>query len=119
MAYCGIAVIHGAHAMQPQTAKLPCSRGAPGQAAPRAGALQTLSAAGIASITVAETENAVPLANGNQIADLGTYTRIDGSTGGLGETADLADVDLASNPFFRQFTDHIATTAQAQALPVT
>ncbi len=82
-----------------------------------AGELQTLTEAGIASITVAKTENAVPLANGNQIADLGTYTRIDGSTGGLGETADMADVDLASNPFFSEFADHIALTAQAQALP--
>ena len=82
-----------------------------------AGELQTLTEAGIASIAVAKTENAVPLANGNQIADLGTYTRIDGSTGGIGDTATLADVDLASKPFFSEFTDHIALTPQAQALP--
>ena len=82
-----------------------------------AGELQTLTEAGIASIAVAKTENAVPLANGNQIADLGTYTRIDGSTGGIGDTATLADVDLASNPFFSEFTDHIALTPQAQRLP--
>ena len=52
-----------------------------------AGELQTLTAAGIASITVAKTENAILLPNGNQIADLGTYTRIDGTvvaSGGLG-----------------------------------
>ncbi len=79
--------------------------------------LQTLNQAGIASITVAKTENAVLLANGNQIADLGTYTRTDGSTGGLGETAKMADIDLASNPFYRRYTDSIPLTQAAQALP--
>ena len=42
--------------------------------------LFTLSSQNIASINVTKTANSQTLANGNQIADLGTFTRTDGST---------------------------------------
>ncbi|MDP3514758.1 MAG: calcium-binding protein, partial [Sulfuritalea sp.] len=79
--------------------------------------LFTLEETGIAALNVAKTENAVVLANGNQIADLGGFVRSDGSGGTLGAAEQLADVDLASNPFFSEFTDSIPLTEAAQTLP--
>ncbi|MDP2793334.1 MAG: hypothetical protein Q8O25_04500, partial [Sulfurisoma sp.] len=79
--------------------------------------LFTLEQKGIAALLVAKTENTVVLANGNQIADLGGYLRSDGSGGTLGAAEQLADVDLASNPFYSEFTDSIPLTAAALALP--
>jgi len=79
--------------------------------------LFTLEQKGIAALLVAKTENAVLLGNGNQIADLGGFIRSDGSGGTLGAAEQLADVDLASNPFFSEFTDSIPLTEAAQALP--
>ena len=46
--------------------------------------LFTLSSQNIASINVTKTANSQTLANGNQIADLGSFTRTDGSTGTAG-----------------------------------
>jgi Ca2+-binding RTX toxin-like protein len=79
--------------------------------------LTTLAANNIASINIAKTANSTLLGNGNVIADLGSYTRTDGSLGTLGETAQLADIDLADNPFYREFTDPIPLTPEAAALP--
>ena len=83
----------------------------------QAGELFTLEETGIAALNVAKTENAIVLANGNQIADLGGFVRSDGSGGTLGTAEQLADVDLASNPFFSEFTDSIPLTEAAQTLP--
>ena len=83
----------------------------------QAGELFTLASQGIAALIVAKTENAILLANGNQIADLGSFIRSDGSGGTLGAAEQLADVDLASNPFYSEFTDSIPLTAEAQTLP--
>ena len=83
----------------------------------QAGELFTLAQKGVAALIVAKTENAALLGNGNQIADLGGFIRTDGSGGTLGAAEQLADVDLASNPFFSEFTDSIPLTAEAQALP--
>ncbi|MBT9540373.1 MAG: hypothetical protein IV098_10935, partial [Thiobacillus sp.] len=83
----------------------------------QAGELSTLAALGIASINVTKTQNSTLLGNGNVIADLGTYTKTDGSIGTLGDTAQLGDVNLASNSFISQFTDSVPITAQAAALP--
>ncbi|MBV5344874.1 MAG: hypothetical protein JZU63_04760, partial [Rhodoferax sp.] len=44
-----------------------------------AGELKTMAAAGIASISVAKTEHSHILPGGNEIADLGTYSRTDGN----------------------------------------
>ncbi|MDP2831692.1 MAG: calcium-binding protein [Pseudomonadota bacterium] len=83
----------------------------------QAGELTTLAANNIASLTVAKTENFTLLGNGNVIADLGAYTKTDGTTATLGETAQLGDIDLAENTFISQFTDSVPLTAEAQALP--
>lgn len=84
----------------------------------QANELSTLAANGIVSITVAKTEHTQVLPNGNQLGDLGSYTRSDGSVGGLGEvTADLADIDLIEDTFHREFADTIPLTALAETLP--
>ena len=80
--------------------------------------LISLTSAGIQSINVGSTEHSQTLNNGNQIADLGTYTRADGSQGVLGEvTGNLGDINLADIPFFNEFTDSIPLTEEAQGLP--
>lgn len=79
--------------------------------------LFTLSDAGIASITVAKIENSVLLPNGNVIADVGSYTRTDGSAGELGTTGNLGDVDLREDTFHSEFTDAIPLTTEAESLP--
>ena len=57
------------------------------------------------------------LANGNQIADLGGFVRSDGSSGTLGAVEQLADINLANNPFYSEFTDTIPLTEATQSLP--
>ena len=82
------------------------------------GELHTLASLGIAGIEVAKTENSVQLSNGNEIADLGKFIYEDGSEGSLGAvTGGLADINLADNPFFREFADSIPLTAEAGVLP--
>ncbi|MDP3401472.1 MAG: hypothetical protein Q8R97_10150, partial [Brevundimonas sp.] len=82
------------------------------------GELQTLEEAGIIALHVGKTENAQPLANGNLLADLGSYTRTDGTEGGLGAVSGkMGDIDLADNPFYSEFIDTIPLTAAAQSLP--
>ena len=82
------------------------------------GELHTLESQGIAGMFVAKTENTTPLANGNQIADLGLFIRTDGTGGSLAQvTGTLADIDLADNPFYRSFSDTIPSTAQTATLP--
>jgi len=84
----------------------------------QSGELTTLAAQNITSFNVARTSNSITLANGNQVADLGSYTRSNGGIATLGAvTGNLGDVNLASNPFYSQFTDTIPLTAEAQALP--
>ena len=76
--------------------------------------LFTLNSQNIASINVTKTANSQTLPNGNQIADLGTFTRTDGSTGIAGAvTGNLADVNLASDTFHRTFPDVLDTTSVA------
>ena len=76
--------------------------------------LFTLAEKGIAAIHVAKTENTTVLSNGNQIADLGHFTYADGSEGTLGQvTGGIADIDLADNPFYREFTDRLDTSGVA------
>ncbi|MBU0483513.1 MAG: hypothetical protein KKB30_03240 [Proteobacteria bacterium] len=83
----------------------------------QAGELLTLDELGIAGINVAKTENSQLLANGNQIADLGTFIKTDGTLGTMGEVGDLADVDLAEDTFHREFTDTLTIAPEAEALP--
>jgi trimeric autotransporter adhesin len=79
--------------------------------------LLTLASQGIVSLSTARTTNSTLLANGNQIADLGGFVRSDGTSGTLGAVEQLADVNLASDPFYSEFTDTIPLTEQVQALP--
>ena len=82
------------------------------------GELHTLESLGIAGIEVAKTENSSVLSNGNEIADLGKFIYADGSEGELGAVSGgLADINLADNPFFREFADTIPLTEEAEALP--
>ncbi len=43
--------------------------------------------------------------------------RDDGSSGTLGAVEQLADINLASNPFYSEFTDSFPLSAEAQSLP--
>lgn len=73
--------------------------------------LFTLAALNVASINVASTEHLAELANGNQLADLGTYTKTDGTNSQLGSVqADMADINLIQDTFTSQFTDTLDTT---------
>jgi hypothetical protein len=80
----------------------------------QAGELFTLDALGIAGLNVAKTEHSQVLANGNQIADLGTYIRSDGSVGQVGQ---MADIDLVEDSFHREFTDEVPLAEGVAALP--
>ncbi|GAB5606502.1 beta strand repeat-containing protein [Sideroxyarcus sp. TK5] len=79
--------------------------------------LKTLSELGIESFNVANVAHSQLLANGNQIADTGTYTKTDGTTGTAGVTAGMADVNLAVDTFHRTFADTIPLTPQTETLP--
>jgi molybdopterin biosynthesis enzyme len=46
-----------------------------------AGELATLASLGIAGLNVAATSHSLTLANGNELADLGTYVKADGQVG--------------------------------------
>ena len=78
--------------------------------------LFTLSSQNVAALKVASTDHSQTLANGNQIADLGGYLKTDGSNGTLGAVSGMADINLANNPFYSQFTDPIALTEAAQGI---
>lgn len=56
--------------------------------------------------------------NGNLISAVGTFVRGDGSESSVnGNLSQAANLDLASNPFYRQFTDRIALDLVAKGLP--
>ena len=76
--------------------------------------LFTLASQNIAAINVASTEHSRILANGNQLADLGSFIKTDGSSGTLGEvTGHLGDIDLVQDTFHSQFSDHLDTGSVA------
>ncbi len=79
-----------------------------------AGELQTLTSLGVAGLNVASASHSQTLANGNQIADLGTYIKADGQVGTLGQTA---DVNLAVDTFTSQFTDTLPVSEAVMPLP--
>jgi Ca2+-binding RTX toxin-like protein len=79
-----------------------------------AGELQTLASLGISGLNVASTSHSQTLANGNEIADLGTFIKADGQVGTLGQTA---DVNLAVDTFTSQFTDTLPVSEAVMPLP--
>lgn len=76
--------------------------------------LFSLDSQGIASINVANTNQIANLSTGNQLAQLGTFTKTDGTTGVLGQ---VADVNLKQDTFYSEFVDHVTLTEQAKLLP--
>ena len=83
----------------------------------QSGELYTLAQQNIASINVTKTENNTLLPDGNVLADVGSYTRTDGTRGTVGDIGHLGDVDLTENTFYSQFTDTVPLTPEAQLLP--
>jgi hypothetical protein len=79
--------------------------------------LSMLDQQAIVSLNVGRTEHSQTLPNGNQIADLGTFVRIDGSTGNAGTPTGMADINLAADIFHRTFADTIPLTAAVKPLP--
>lgn len=73
--------------------------------------LFALEQVGVVSLAVASTSHLDTLFNDNQIVDHGHYIKADGSRG------HMADINFASSPFFRQFSDSIAVNAAVAKLP--
>ena len=66
---------------------------------------------GIVSLIVGKKNNLVSLANGNQLADQGTFVKADGKMGAMG------DVNFSENTFHRQFTENIVVAESVRLLP--
>ena len=81
------------------------------------GELLTLADLGIVSINVAAAEHSQVLPDGNRIADLGSYTKADGSSGTVGDIGQMVDIDLSSDTFHREFTDIVPLNQVVAALP--
>lgn len=83
------------------------------------GELESLEEAGIADVNLKSTATNVLLVGGNVQTATGLFTRTDGQTGTLGEfeTGTTGNLDLAQNPFYREFTDAIQLTDAARTVP--
>jgi len=79
--------------------------------------LLTVSAAGIAAINVAKISNNQVLGNGNVLADLGKFSNADGSTGTIGEVANMGDINFVADPFYSSFTNKLPIDALTKSLP--
>jgi Ca2+-binding RTX toxin-like protein len=74
--------------------------------------------AGIGSINVANIENSQTLPNTNQIDDIGTYNKTDGTINTVGTVVcQMADVNFAVDTFNREFTDTILVSTEVEQLP--
>jgi hypothetical protein len=80
--------------------------------------LFTLADKGITSISLNASTTSTNLGNGNTVTGQATVTRSNGSTTVV-DSVDLqaSNLELANNPFYRQFSDIIPLTAAAKALP--
>ncbi|TNV44374.1 RTX toxin, partial [Corallococcus exiguus] len=83
----------------------------------QASELHTLSELGIASIDARGRSSNVDLGNGNTQPWSGRFTRVDGSQGSSGVAEVSGSLLLASNNFYREFSDNPAPTAAVTALP--
>ena len=82
--------------------------------------LSTLASQNITVIGLVPSTTVTNLGNGNTISGTATVTRSDGSNttaAGVGVSTTAANLDLANNPFYRDFTTPVALTTLAQALP--
>ncbi|MDG9785151.1 hypothetical protein N7408_28495, partial [Pseudomonas otitidis] len=83
----------------------------------QAGELKTLAEHNIVAINLDSTASN-QTSNGNLISATGTFIRGDGTQGNVNANQSVvANLDLASNPFYREFTDPIALDDAAKALP--
>ncbi|WP_236598189.1 calcium-binding protein [Alicycliphilus denitrificans] len=83
----------------------------------QANELQTLGQLGVASIGVAGTQANVDLGGGNSMPLSGSFSRTDGSTGTSGIAELSGSLLLASNNFYRDFSDDPPLSQAALALP--
>ncbi|MBC7700525.1 calcium-binding protein, partial [Aquabacterium sp.] len=84
--------------------------------------LFSLSDKNIASIGLNASTTTIDLGNGNVVSGTSVVTRTNGTTtiaGAVGVATDTtaANINLTSNPFFRSFTNTVALSAAAEALP--
>lgn len=83
----------------------------------QAGELKTLADHHITAINLGSTATNQN-SNGNVISAVGSFVRDDGSAGVVTSNQSLAaNLDLASNPFYREYTDSIALSDSVKALP--
>ena len=86
----------------------------------QASELKTLAQQGITAINLTPDNSNINLGNGNTVTGQAAVTRTNGSTttvGGVGIGTQASNLNLADNPFYRQFPDTIPLTAAAKALP--
>ncbi len=77
----------------------------------QANELFTLQALGIQSLNLEYQENSKDLGNGNRLTHIGSYTKIDGTTGEMG------DVEFASNSLYSRYTDTVKLTPEQLQAP--
>ena len=84
----------------------------------QSGELSSLADKGIVAIGLTASAATVNLGNGNTVTGRATVTRSNGTQTRIG-SVDLqaSNLDLAVNPFYRHFTNAIALTDAAKALP--
>ena len=83
----------------------------------QAGELKTLAQHDITAINLDSTATN-QASNGNLISAVGSFVRGDGSEGAVNGNQSLAaNLDLASNPFYREYTDKPVLTDEVAALP--
>ena len=84
----------------------------------QAGELSTLADQGITAISLTANETTVNLGNGNTLTGQATvYRNVAASTEIDSLDLQAGNLNLANNPFYRQFTDSIPLTDAARALP--
>ncbi|AJE21032.1 Rhizobiocin/RTX toxin and hemolysin-type calcium binding protein [Azotobacter chroococcum NCIMB 8003] len=83
----------------------------------QANELKSLLESNIASINLTA-QSSRQTSNDNIISAVGSYVRLDGTEGEVNANQSLAaNLDLASNPFYREYTDRIELSEEVAALP--
>ena len=77
----------------------------------QASELRTLMSLDIQSLNLEHQENSKDFGNGNRLTHIGSYTKIDGTTGEMG------DVEFASNSLYSRYTDTIELTPEQLKAP--
>ncbi|ASI67944.1 hypothetical protein BA022_04735 [Diaphorobacter nitroreducens] len=86
----------------------------------QAGELSTLTSQNITGIGLTPSNTVTNLGNGNSINGTATVTRSNGATttaAGVAVNTTAANLDLANNPFYREFNTPVTLTEAAAALP--